>query len=122
MVAVRVRLVEDSALFLGLLQTVQRAAEFWSVILALQAAEAIHLGVDDLNVVRDVGRLVDGDSVSCPVELLNDGDLILLIDWMIEWRGRGTVRISKVKGHVEEDMLLDGRVRELHRVGNWCSR
>ena len=44
---------------LGPLQTVQRA-EFWCVILALQAAEAIHLGVDDLNVVRHARRLVDG--------------------------------------------------------------
>ena len=30
----------------------------------------------------------------------------------------GTVRISKVKGHAEEDMVQDGRVRELDRVGN----
>ena len=39
----------------GPLQTVQRA-ELWEVILALQAADAVHLGVDHLNVVRDVGR------------------------------------------------------------------
>ena len=35
----------------GPLQTVQRA-ELWEVILALQAADAVHLGVDYLNVVR----------------------------------------------------------------------
>ena len=29
-----------------------------------------------------------------------------------------TVRITKVKGHVEEGMVLDGRVREQDRVGN----
>ena len=43
----------------GPLESVQRA-EFWSVILALQAADAVHLGVDNLGVVRHVGRLIDG--------------------------------------------------------------
>ena len=38
----------------GPLQTVQRA-EFWGVVLALQATNAVHLGVDHLNVVRYVG-------------------------------------------------------------------
>ena len=61
---------------------------------------------------------MDGDRGSCPVELLNDGDLILLIDRMLERRGRGTVRITKFKGHAEEDMVVDGRVRELDRIGN----
>ena len=37
----------------GPLQTVQRT-KFWRVILALQASEAVHLGVDNLNVVRHV--------------------------------------------------------------------
>ena len=40
---------------LGPLQTVQRA-EMWGVILALQTSRAIHLGVDNLGVVRHVGR------------------------------------------------------------------
>ena len=40
-------------------QSVQRA-EFWGVILALQAHDGVHLGVDNLGVVRHVGRLLDG--------------------------------------------------------------
>ena len=40
----------------GPLQSVQRA-ELWGVILALQTTRAVHLGVDNLNVVRHVGRL-----------------------------------------------------------------
>ena len=103
--------------FPGPLHTVQRA-DLWGVILALQASEAIHLDVDNLHVVRHVGRLVDGNRGVTPVELLNDGDLILLVDRMLEQRGRGAVRISKIKGHPEEDMVLAGRVWELHRVGN----
>ena len=63
----------------GPLQSIQRA-EFWCVILALQANDGIHLGVDNLGVVRHVGRLLDGRATSRPVELVKDGDLILLIE------------------------------------------
>ena len=62
----------------GPLQTVQRA-EFWGVILDLQAVEGIHTGADNLSVVRHVGRLLDGSDCSRPVELVKDGDLVLPI-------------------------------------------
>ena len=48
---------------------------------------------------------MDGVRSSCPAELLNDGDLIMLIDRMLEIRGGDTVRISKVKGHADADMV-----------------
>ena len=51
-------------------------------------------------------------------ELVNDGDLLLLIDRMLHLRGRESVRISKVKGHADEGMVLEGRVREIDRLGN----
>ena len=35
----------------------------WGVILALQSSCAVHLGVDNLGVVRHVGRLLDGHHV-----------------------------------------------------------
>ena len=38
----------------GLVQSVQRA-EMWGVILALQSSGAVHLGVDNLGVVRHIG-------------------------------------------------------------------
>ena len=101
----------------GPLQTVQRA-EFWGVILALQAAGNIHLGVDNLSVVRHVGRLLDGNVGSCPAELVKDGDLVLLLGSILEMRGRDTVRISEVKGHADEGMVREGGVRELDRLGN----
>ena len=59
--------------FPGLLQSVQRA-EMWGVILALQSSRAVHLGV-----VRHVGRLIDGCRGPVPFELVNDGDLLLLL-------------------------------------------
>ena len=48
------------------LQSVQRA-EMWGVILALQSSGAVHLGVDNLSVVRHVGRLLDGCHGPCSI-------------------------------------------------------
>ena len=101
----------------GPLQSVQRA-EMWSVILALQSSSAVHFGVDNLGVVHHVGRLLDGRQGSVPLELVKDGDLLLLINRMLRHRGLDTVRISKVKGHADREMVLNGRVRELDRLGN----
>ena len=78
-----------------------------------------HLGVDNLNVVRHVRRLLDGVRHPCPAELLKDGDLVLLIDRILELRGRDTVRVTKVQGHADEDMVQAGRVQELDRIGQF---
>ena len=98
-------------------QTVQRA-EFWSVILALQAAASIHVRCEDLSVVRHGGRLLDGNVGSRPAELVKDGDLILLTGRILDMRGRDTLRISKVKGIADEGMVREGGVCELDRLGN----
>ena len=37
---------------------------------------------------------------------------------MLSLRGFDTVKISKVKGHADEGMVLQGRVRDLDRLGN----
>ena len=78
----------------------------WGVILALQSSRAVHLGVDNLGVVRHVGRLLGGCRGTKPFELVNDGDLLLLIDRMLRQRGLDTVSISKVKGHADDGMVL----------------
>ena len=74
-------LVRVFALSLGPLQSVQRA-EMWGVILALQSS-AVHVGIDNLGVVRHVGRLLDGHHGSVSFELVKDGDLVLLIGRML---------------------------------------
>ena len=94
----------------GSLQTGQRA-DLWGIVLALQTSRAVHLGVDNLDVVRHVGRLLDDRRSPCPAELMNDGDLILLIDEMFGLRGRDTVRVTMVKGHADRRWL------ELARFG-----
>ena len=99
------------------LQTVQRA-DLWGVILALQSSDAVHVGVDNLGVVRHVGRLSNGHHGSTPLELVTDGDLLVLIDRMLHPRGHDTVHITNFKGHADEGMVLDGRVRQLDKVGN----
>ena len=63
----------------GPLLSVQRA-EMWGVTLASQSSSAVHLGVDHLGVVRHVGRLLDGRHGSIPLEIVKDGDLLLLVE------------------------------------------
>ena len=88
-------------------------ASFWL------SADAVHLGVDKLAVLRHVGRLLGArSSSSTPLVLVTDGDLLLLIAKMLHLRGLDTVQITKVKGHADEEMVLEGRVRELDRLGN----
>ena len=90
----------------------------WGAILALQSSGAVHLGVDNLGVVRYVGRLLDGHHGSVPFEPVKDGDLLLLIERMLHLRGLDSVRITKGKGHADDSMVLHGRVREVDRIGN----
>ena len=90
----------------------------WGVILALQTSRAVHLGVDNLGVVRHVDRFLSGCRGSKPLELVNDGDLLLLIERMLHLRGLDTVRIFKVKGHADDGMVLRGQVRREDRLGN----
>ena len=64
----------------------------------MQANDRVHLGVDNLGVVRHVGRLLDGKTASRPAELVKDSDHILLIERKLRLRELETVRISKEKG------------------------
>ena len=101
----------------GVMQTVQRA-EFWGAIVALQAYWPCHLGIDNLNVARSIGCLLDSDCLSKPLPLVKDGDLIALARYMICTRGRETVRVTKViKGHTLR-MLMSSRVG----FGFWISK
>ena len=66
--------------------------EFWGAIVALQAYWPCHLGIDNLKVVRSIGRLLDAGCLAKPLPLVKDGDLVALIQYMIRTRGRDTVR------------------------------
>ena len=79
----------------GVMQTVQRA-EFWCAIIALQAYWPCHLGIDNLDVARSIGRLLDHDSLVKPLPLAKDGDLIALVrTWSVPGAERryGSLRL-----------------------------
>ena len=102
----------------GVMQTVQRA-EFWGAIVALQAYWPCHLSIDNLNVARRKGRLLDHDSLVKPLPLVKDGDLIaLVLQYVIRTRGRETVRVTKVRGHAEDVDVQQGRVRLMDQQRN----
>ena len=56
--------------------------------------------------------MLDGKVSSRLCELLQDGDLLLLVGKMLHVRGLGTVRISKVRGHADEASVRAGTVRD----------
>ena len=97
-------------------QTVQRA-EFGGAIIAMQACWPCHLGIGNLNVTGTVGRLLDKNCSVKPLPLVKDGDLIALVQYMIRTRGRGTVRVTKVKGCAEDSDVQQGRVRLEDQLG-----
>ena len=101
----------------GVLQSVQRA-EIWGAIVALQAYWPCHLGIDNLNVVRCIGRLLDADCLAKPLPLVKDGDLFALVRYLLRTRGRDTVRVTKVKGHAKDDDVQRGHVRSIDQQGN----
>ena len=53
-----------------------------------------------------------------PLPLVKDGDLIALVQYMIRTRGWETVRVTKVKGHAEDVVVQQGRVRLIDQQGN----
>ena len=65
----------------GPIQSVQRA-EYWGVILALQAYSGIHNGIDNLNVLRGVAALLSRNIPQTPLPLVKDGDLLATIHSM----------------------------------------
>ena len=92
--------------------------ECWGVILALQAYSGIHIGIDNLNVLRGVAAILSHQVPQCPLPLMKDGDLLATIHSMLSLRGFDTVKVSKVKGHATRAMVDSGDVRFEDIVGN----
>ena len=82
---------------LGPLQSVQKA-EMWCVILALQSSGAVRVGVDNLNVVRHVGLLLDGRHGPTPFELVEEGDLLFIICRMLHLRVLALFELLRLEG------------------------
>ena len=66
-------------------------AEFLGTVLTVQALWPGHLGVDNLDVVRSIARLLGHGSLSRHLHLVKDGDLIAVVQHMILAWGPDTV-------------------------------
>ena len=76
------------------------------------------MGIDNLNVARSIGRLLDHDILVKPLPLVKDGDFIALAQYMIRTQGRETVRVTEVEGHAEDVDVQQGLVRLFDQLGN----
>ena len=83
-----------------------------------QAYSGIHIGIDNLNVLRGVAAILSRGVPRSPLPLLKDGDLLATIHSMLCLRGFDTVQFSKVKGHATRAMVASGDVRLEDLVGN----
>ena len=63
-------------------------------------------------------RILEGRVPCRPFELTFDGDLLVIIERMIHLRSVQSTKVSKVKGHADDDMVAVGRVRVEDRIGN----
>ena len=86
--------------------------------LLLQAYSGIHIGIDNMNVLRGVAAILSHRVPRSPLPLMKDGDLLTTIHSMLKLRGFDTVKVSKVKGHATRAMVASGDVRLEDLVGN----
>ena len=68
--------------------------------------------------VRHAGRLVQGMAPWKHVVSDIDGDLLLLVEGMLDKKGSGLTRVSMVKDYAGEEVVASGQVGALDKVGN----
>ena len=78
----------------------------------------MHVGVDNLIVVNHVSGIIAGGKFVWPFPLVKDGDLLLRVQQMVRWRAPGNACVTNVKGHADEGLVAEGRVRDVDRIGN----
>ena len=61
---------------------------------------------------------MDSNVMSKHLPLVKDGDLIAIVQHLIQARGLDTVRVTKGEGHAAEADVEQGRVREEDKLGN----
>ena len=88
--------------------------------LLLQAYSGIHIGIDNLNVLREVAALLSRNRFLEPLSLLLMmviclPPFILCLAFVVLI---STVKVSKVKGHATRAMVASGDVRLEDLVGN----
>ena len=96
----------------------ERCRAFLPVPGGMQTVALSFRYIDNVNVARSIGRLLDHGSLNKPLPLVKDGDLIALVQYMIRTRGLETVRVTKIKGDAEDVDVQQGRVRLIDQQGN----
>ena len=113
--------VERCALFDSVrapLQSVQRA-EMWGVLLALQSSSAFHLGVDNFECSSSCLWYFGWSLWSLDrFNYVLIETFLLLFRFFIRERVSQTVRISKVKGHADDEMVRTCKARASDKIGN----
>ena len=84
----------------------------------LQAAVAVHIGTDNLNVERHADRIIQRLAPCKPSELMIDGDLLCFDKILLDQMGLGLTGVTTVKGHATGEMVASGQVRALDKAGN----
>ena len=80
-----------------------------ALFLALQARISVHIGGGNLDVGRNVVRILGGLVERWPLPSIKDGDLVLPAKDM---------RITEVKGHADDEMVRMGVVEQVDKDGN----
>ena len=84
----------------------------------MQAYSGIHIGIDNLKILRGVAAILSRQVLQCLLPLKKDGDLLATIHSMLSLCDFDTVKVSKVKGHATRAMVDSGDVRFEDLVGN----
>ena len=88
------------------------------LFLLYQAYSGIHIGIDNLNVLRGAAGLLSRKVPRSSLPIMKDGDLLSIIRSMLCLRGFETVKVSKVRGHATPAMVAGGDVRPEDLAGN----
>ena len=91
-------------------------------ILASVANQAVHIGSDSQSFVLKASRIQkmveEGKTPRRPWSTQKDGDLWELLYNTLKRKGSWTFKVSKVKGHASDDMVIQGTVNAEDKVGN----
>ncbi len=96
--------------------------ELAAAILALAANGPIHLGTDSQAFMDRANKVINNIRKGCKRkrhwQMTSDGDLWYHFEHAVKAKGWKSVRISKVKGHVRQQQVDEGRYTQADKDGN----
>ena len=93
-------------------------AEIVGLIMAMLASGPVHVGTDSLAAAKRLWPILAGKAPRRPWGLMNNGDLWQVAQNLAEQRGLSTTRLTKVKGHAEEEHILNDVTTRWKKRGN----